>query len=168
MPSGTQEKKFRKIQHFRKSSKQKARDLVCFLFLRSKVFSKQTEFIQSHFRRSKNQIHTFSYWDKVMFVRRFVKSSFFNQFAKSVFVKSKFRWNTLLRVRVGGGTKSSFDFRRLSFRIMRAAAKAIFSPSNLFSPFYLVFLHEERLLFYLTLQVTQLVGRQSFNQPNFS
>lgn len=32
---------------------------------------------------------------------------------------------TLLLVRGCGGTKSSFDFRRLSFRIIRAAAKAI-------------------------------------------
>lgn len=35
--------------------------------------------------------------------------------------------NTLLRVLVGGVTKSSFDFRRLSFNIIRAAANAIFA-----------------------------------------
>lgn len=45
---------------------------------------------------------------------------------KVMFMSYVFHINTLLRVRGGGGTKSSFDFRRLSFNIIRAAAKAIF------------------------------------------
>lgn len=38
--------------------------------------------------------------------------------------------STLLRCL--GGAKSSFDFRRLSFRIIRAAANAILMPSFVF------------------------------------
>lgn len=46
--------------------------------------------------------------------------------------------NTLLLVRGGGATKSSFDFRRLSFNIIRAAAKAIFCRLRLLLLFFVV------------------------------